>query len=74
MTTNNNGWNPLTRDPMSVMTDSFDVGGGINMHDTFKFDAYGNIQKFHTTINAPNSNLAEGLKVYAPYGHTNLQK
>ena len=45
MATDNSGWNPLKRNPNGAMTDSFDIGDGLKMHDTFNFNLNGDITK-----------------------------
>ena len=69
MATNNNGWNPLKRNPNGVMTDNFNLGNGLNVHDTINVNSNGDITKSHTTFDIGN----QQVKIYSD-GNTSLKK
>ena len=69
MATNNNGWNPLSRNSNGAMTDTTDLGDGLSYHDTINVTSSGDITKSHTTIDSDS----QQIKIY-PDGNTSLKK
>ncbi len=69
MATDNNGWNPLKRNPNGAMTDNFNLGNGLNVHDTINVNSNSDITKSHTTFDIGN----QQVKIY-PNGNTSLKK
>ena len=61
MTTDYEGWNPLSSNKNGFMTDEFDIGCA-SLHHTINVNPFGDIIKSHTTFNVID--YEDPMKIY----------